>query len=323
MLRDRRFLKRISLACIAVPLAGALAYHVFLKGDGDALPAGIAYGNGRLEATEVDIATKTPGRLAEVLADEGDLIEEGRIVARMDTTALEAQLRQAAAEVTRLRQARLTAISRVEGARLRLELADKELKRSKSLYDRGVMPEQQYDRDRLAQQTLKVEYEAAKSSVAEIEAAIVSAVAQTERLRADISDCMLKCPINGPVLIRLAEPGEVLPVGGKVLTIVNVQDIYMNVFLSERLAGMVPLGTDAKVVLDAIPDRSFAARVAYVSEKAQFTPKEVEAVEERQKLVFRVTVSLSEYDDPRLKPGMPGVAYIRMDPAVDWPERLK
>ena len=134
---------------------------------------------------------------------------------------------------------------------------------------------------------------------------------------------MLKCPINGPVLIRLAEPGEVLPVGGKVLTIVNVQDIYMNVFLSERLAGMVPLGTDAKVVLDAIPDRPFAARVAYVSEKAQFTPKEVEAAEERQKLVFRVTVSLSEYDDPRLKPGMPGVVYIRMDPAVDWPERLK
>ena len=241
----------------------------------------------------------------------------------MDTTALEAQLRQAEAEVARLRQARLTAISRVEGARLRLELADKELKRSKNLFDRGVMPEQQYDRDRLAQQTLQVEYEAAKSSVAEIEAAIVSAVAQTERLRADISDCMLKCPIKGPVLIRLAEPGEVLPAGGKVLTIVNVQDVYMNVFLSERLAGMVPLGTDAKVVLDAIPDRSFAARVAYVSEKAQFTPKEVEAAEERQKLVFRVTVSLSEYDDPRLKPGMPGVAYIRMDPAVDWPERLK
>jgi HlyD family secretion protein len=323
MLKDRRFLKRISLACIAVPLAGALAYHVFLQGDVGALPAGIAYGNGRLEATEVDIATKTPGRLAEVLVDEGDLVEEGRIVARMDITSLEAQLRQAEAEVTRFRQARLTAISRTEGARLRLELADKELKRSKDLYDRGVMPEQQYDRDRLAQQTLQVEYAAAKSSVAEVEAAIASAVAQTERLNADISDCMLKCPIKGPVLIRLAEPGEVLPAGGKVLTVVNIQDVYMNVFLSERVAGMVPLGSDAKVVLDAIPDRPFAARVAYVSQKAQFTPKEVEAAEERQKLVFRVTVSLTEFDDPRLKPGMPGVAYVRLDPAAGWPERLK
>jgi HlyD family secretion protein len=323
MLKDRRFLKRISLACIAVPLAGALAYHVFLQGDVGALPAGIAYGNGRLEATEVDIATKTPGRLAEVLVDEGDLVEEGGIVARMDITSLEAQLRQAEAEVTRFRQARLTAISRTEGARLRLELADKELKRSKDLYDRGVMPEQQYDRDRLAQQTLQVEYAAAKSSVAEVEAAIASAVAQTERLNADISDCMLKCPIKGPVLIRLAEPGEVLPAGGKVLTVVNIQDVYMNVFLSERVAGMVPLGSDAKVVLDAIPDRPFAARVAYVSQKAQFTPKEVEAAEERQKLVFRVTVSLTEFDDPRLKPGMPGVAYVRLDPAAGWPERLK
>jgi HlyD family secretion protein len=175
----------------------------------------------------------------------------------------------------------------------------------------------------LAQQTLQVEYAAAKSSVAEVEAAIASAVAQTERLNADISDCMLKCPIKGPVLIRLAEPGEVLPAGGKVLTVVNIQDVYMNVFLSERVAGMVPLGSDAKVVLDAIPDRPFAARVAYVSQKAQFTPKEVEAAEERQKLVFRVTVSLTEFDDPRLKPGMPGVAYVRLDPAAGWPERLK
>lgn len=323
MLRDRHFLKRISLACIAVPLAGALAYHVFLQADKGALPAGIAYGNGRLEATEVDIATKTPGRIAEVLVEEGDLVEEGRIVARMDISSLQAQLRQAEAEVARLRQARLTAISRAEGARLRLELADKELKRSKNLYERGVMPEQQYDRDRLAQQTLQAEYAAAKSSIAEIEAAIVSAGAQAERLGADISDCMLKCPISGPVLTRLAEPGEVLPAGGKILTIVNVQDVYMNVFLSERLAGMVPLGGDAKVVLDAIPDRPFAARVAYVSQKAQFTPKEVEAAQERQKLVFRVTVSLSEFDDPRLKPGMPGVAYMRLDPEADWPERLK
>jgi HlyD family secretion protein len=108
-----------------------------------------------------------------------------------------------------------------------------------------------------------------------------------------------------------------------VLTIVDPTDIYMNVYLSDNLAGVVPLGADAKVVLDAIPDRPFAARVAYVSEKAQFTPKEVEAVEERQKLVFRVTVSFTEYGDPRLKPGMPGAAYIRFDPAAQWPDNLK
>jgi HlyD family secretion protein len=134
---------------------------------------------------------------------------------------------------------------------------------------------------------------------------------------------MLKSPINGPVLSRLAEPGEVLPNGGKVLTIVDPTDIYMNVYLPERLAGVIPLGGEAKVVLDAIPDKAFFSRVAYVSAKAQFTPKEVEAAEERLKLVFRVTISLQEYNDPRLKPGMPGVAYVRIDPAAKWPVALK
>ncbi|HOS97898.1 MAG TPA: HlyD family efflux transporter periplasmic adaptor subunit, partial [Deltaproteobacteria bacterium] len=161
------------------------------------------------------------------------------------------------------------------------------------------------------------------SAVAEVDAAITAAQAQAERLQVEISDCMLKSPISGPVLTRLAEPGEVLPAGGKVLTVVDPTDIYMNVYLSDNLAGVVPLGAEAKVVLDAIPDRPFAARVAYVSEKAQFTPKEVEAVEERQKLVFRVTVSFTEYGDPRLKPGMPGTAYIRFDPAAKWPDNLQ
>ena len=85
----------------------------------------------------------------------------------------------------------------------------------------------------------------------------------------------------------------------------------------------IPLGGDAKVVLDAIPDRQFLARVAYVSEKAQFTPKEVEATEERQKLVFRVKISFQEFNDPRLKPGMPGVAYIRLNPSAKWTELFK
>jgi HlyD family secretion protein len=134
---------------------------------------------------------------------------------------------------------------------------------------------------------------------------------------------MLKSPIKGLVLSRLAEPGEVMPNGGKVLTIIDPTDIYMNVYLSEKYAGVIPSGGEAKVVLDAIPDRQFLAKVAYVSEKAQFTPKEVEATEERQKLVFRTKISFQEFNDPRLKPGMPGVAYIRLNPSTKWTELFK
>ena len=206
---------------------------------------------------------------------------------------------------------------------MKRELAVKELERSNNLFAKGIFTQQQQDRDQTVKQTYDAEYAAAKSSIAEAEDAIESAVAQTERLKAEINDCMLKSPIKGPVLSRLAEPGEVLPNGGKVLTIIDPTDIYMNVYLSEQYAGVIPLGGDAKVVLDAIPDRQFLARVAYVSEKAQFTPKEVEATEERQKLVFRVRISFQEFNDPRLKPGMPGVAYIRLNPSAKWTELFK
>jgi HlyD family secretion protein len=251
---------------------------------------------------------------------EGDFVDKDQVVAKMDTTTLQAQLRQAEAEVSRMKQVRQTALSRVEAIRFRYTLAEKELQRSRNLFAQGIVTQQQYDRDLTAKQALDADYSAIKSSVSEADAAIEAAIAQAERLKADFNDCMLKSPIKGPVLTRLAEPGEVLPNGGKVLTIVDPTDVYMNVYLSERVAGEIPLGGEAKVVLDAMPDKSFLSRVAYVSAKAQFTPKEVEAAEERQKLVFRVTISLQEYNDPRLKPGMPGVAYIRMNPSAKWPE---
>ena len=318
----RKTIKLIVLGAFFL-LVCSLGLYFFLHENKDALPQGFVSGNGRLEATEVDVATKIPGRIAEVLVKEGDYVAKNQVVATMDTSTLQAQLKQAEAEAKRITHARQTAFAKVESVRLKLTLANKELNRSKALLAQGIVSQQQYDRDFTNKQTLDAEYSALQSSAAETEAAIEAAMAQTERIKADINDSMLKSPIRGPVLTRLAEPGEVLPAGGKILTIVDPTDIYMNVYLSERYAGIIPLGGDSKVILDAIPEKPFRARVAYVSEKAQFTPREVEASEERQKLVFRVTVSFQEFNDPRLKPGMPGVAYIQLNPSAKWPVHLK
>ncbi|MGO9215071.1 MAG: HlyD family secretion protein [Syntrophales bacterium] len=323
MAEKGNILKKSATIVVLVLLAGALVFYLYIKKDKNAVPQGFVMGNGRLEATEVDIAAKLAGRLTEVLAKEGDLCNKNQIVAKIDNSTLQAQLRQAEAEVKRAKQARETALSSVEAIRSKKELALKELERSRKLFAKGIFTQQQLDRDETVKQTYDAEYAAAKSSVTEAENAIEAAVAQEEILKTLINDCMLKSPIKGPVLARLAEPGEVLPNGGKVLTIIDPTDIYMYVYLSEQYAGVIPSGGDARVVLDAIPDRQFLARVAYVSEKAQFTPKEVEATEERQKLVFRVKISLREFNDPRLKPGMPGVAYIRLNPSAKWTELFK
>lgn len=308
---------------VLIVLLGAVGFQIFYHQEKASIPEGFAMGNGRVEATEVDIATCIPGRLYDVLVKEGDLVKENQVLANMDISTLQAMLRQAEAEVMRAKKARLSALAKVEESKNRVSLACKELDRSKNLFAKGIATQQQFDRDETLKQAYTAEYSGLQSKVAEAEAAIESAIAQTERLKTEIDDCILRTYCNGRVQSRLAEPGEVLPAGGKVLTVIALDDMYMNIFLPESIAGRVAIGSEAKVVLDAFPDHPVPAQVTFVSEKAQFTPKEVEAAEERQKLVFRVKVRIDGKEDPRLKPGIPGVAYIRLDKDAHWPDSLQ
>lgn len=320
--KKRTLLKKAALLAIFVVLLGALGFRLFNGKGKTGLPEGIATGNGRIEATEVDIATGMPGRLYDVLVKEGDTVKENQILATMDVSTLQAVLKQAEADVRRAKEAHRTAQAKVVESRNRVTLATKELERSKNLFAKGISTQQQLDRDQAMKNACTAEYDGLNAKVSEAQAAIEGATAQTERLKTEIDDCVLRTYCNGRVQTRLAEPGEVLPPGGKVLTVIALDDMYMNVFLPEKAAGMVPIGAEAKVVTDALPDRAFPAKVTFVAEKAQFTPKEVEATEERQKLVFRVKVRIEGNGDPRLKPGMPAVAYIRLDNKAKWPETM-
>jgi HlyD family secretion protein len=129
------------------------------------------------------------------------------------------------------------------------------------------------------------------------------------------------------VQYRVAEPGEVLPAGGVVLNLIDLTDVYMTFFLPTAQAGRVALGAEARLVLDALPDRVIPARISFVADVAQFTPKTVETAEERAKLMFRIKAQV----DPELlqrhlsqiKTGLPGMAYVRLDPATPWPDALR
>jgi HlyD family secretion protein len=287
---------------------------------------GFVSGNGRLEATEVDIATKFNGRVEDVLFDEGDRVELGQIVARMDTASLEAQLAEAEASVIRARKQRITAIAIVAQRKSECNLARKNLSRANKLYEKGIISVQELDQEIATNDVAESRCDAAEADVANAEAGIEAEIAQTERLMSDINDSVLKSPLSGRVQYRLAEPGEVLAAGGKVMTIVNLADVYMTVFLSSKDAGRLAIGAEARIAVDAAPEFAIPARVFFLASKAQFTPKEVETLNERLKLVFRVKVRidpdiLKEYE-PWVKIGIPGVAYIRLDTDVPWPEFL-
>jgi HlyD family secretion protein len=291
------------------------------------LPPGFAVGNGRIEATQIDIAPKLPGRIKEVLVNEGDFLEAGQVVARMDTQVLEAELRQAEAQVNQARNAVETAKAVVAQRASELTFAQNSLKRSEDLVQRGFISPQKLDGDRTAMLTAKAGLVQARSQVEEGQAAIAAAQATAERIKADLEDSVLKAPRAGRVQYRLAEPGEVLPAGGKVVSMLDLSDVYMTVFLPETAAGRLAIGAQARLVLDMAPQYVIPAKVSFVAAEAQFTPKTVETAVERQKLVFRVKAQI----DPellrkyrtRVKAGLPGVAYVQVNASGQWPPNLE
>lgn len=319
------------------------------------LPPGIASANGRIEATEIDIAAKTPGRLKDIMADEGDFVTAGQVLARMDTEVLEAQLREAQAQVRRATISIDTARSQVVQRRAEkeaatavvaqrkaeLDAAQKRFERSDQLAKSGSGSIENLDNDRARYEGAKAAVSAAEAQVAAVtsgisaaeaqvidaEAAVDATTATVDRIKADIKDSTLVAPRDGRVQYRVAEPGEVLGAGGKVLNIVDLSDVYMTFFLPTGSAGRVAIGSEVHLVIDAIPQYVVPARATFVADVAQFTPKTVETAEERQKLMFRIKARIApdllrKYIR-QVKTGLPGTAYVRLNPEAKWPPHLE
>ncbi|ROL73449.1 efflux transporter periplasmic adaptor subunit [Pseudomonas chlororaphis] len=313
---------RLFAIALLILLLGAGGFG-YWKSLSDRLPDGLSMGNGRLEATEVQIASKIPGRLAEVRVNEGDKVLKNQLLARMDTRTLEAQRSQAEAEVVRARENFAAAEANVQLRQSELLLAHQELGRSQALFRRGFASQQLIDQQQARLNTGNAAVLAAQAQVAAVKAAIGAAQAQVAQLTSEIDDSSLRAPIDGIIQLRLAEPGEVLGAGGRVLLLIDPNDQYMNLYLPASVTGRLTVGDEARILLDALPAQPLKAKISFVAAKSQFTPKEVETRDERQKLVFRVKVRLIEPSAvPQAKPGMPGAGYVRTAP-LDWPANLQ
>ncbi len=318
--------RKLILGAIMVATVGGavIAWLILSK---PLLPPGFAGGNGRLEAKQIDIATKYPGRIKTVLADEGDTVDAGQIIATMDTEPLEAQLRAAQAQIVEAQDNRRTALAEVSVKRSELAYADKQYKRSRDLVVRGAVSEQERDIDLSHLEVAQSALLGAEAQAVRTQSSIDAATAVAERLKAEIKDSVLKAPVRGRIQERTAEPGEVLAGGGKVLTLLDLSNVYMYVFLPESVTGKVPLGSEARIVLDAAPEYPIKAVVSYVSPSAQFTPKTVETAEERHNLTFRVKLQIDpdrlRLFEPYVKVGIPAMGYVRADTSAPWPPMLQ
>ena len=320
----------IVLAAVAVVIGGGAAGYVAWKQyEASQLPAGIVSINGRVEATQVDIATKIPGRVIEIVPHEGDLVSPGEVVARIDTSETAAQLHQAEASAELARQTLVTRQASVASDDAQLQFANEELRRTSTLVNKGWSTHELLDQRNQQVKSADAALKAAQSQVDEARAAVKAADARVEELQAVVNDSTIKSPVRGRVQYRLIEPGAVLPPGGKIATVIDLSDVYTTVFLPAPQAGRLKVGVDpdaARIVLDAAPEYVFPASVSFVAPELQFTPKTVEVKSEREQLVFRVKLQkplgvLKGMED-QIKSGLRAMAYVRIDPAAEWPARL-
>lgn len=290
------------------------------------LPPGIARTNGRIEAERIDVATKFAGRIAQVLVAEGDMVEVGQVVARLDTSELEAQLREAEAAERQAERQLDQANALLAQRQAELKLAEQQLTRSLGLVGKGYTPREVVDQREAAKITAEAALNSAFSQIALAKAGIEAAAARVLRLKVDINDSTLRAPRRARVQYRLALAGEVLGAGGKVVTLLDLADVYMTIFLPTRDAGRLALNSEARLVFDAAPQWTVPATVTFVASEAQFTPKYVETATEREKLMFRVKLHLPkdvlEKYTSLVKTGVPGVAYVKVDRSEQWPARL-
>jgi HlyD family secretion protein len=314
------------LAAVLALAVAAAAYYAWLQQTRSSLPEGIAQSNGRIEAEQVQIATKLPGRVAQILANEGDMVEAGAVLARMDDSELQAQLRGAKAQVDRSEHARHQAEAAIVQRESERALAKQEYQRALILHDKGYFPTEKLDQRHSELNVAEAGYNAAVASLDDAAAAIDVAQAEVVRLQSLLADTVLKAPVDGRVQYKLAQPGEVLAAGAPVLTLLDLTDVYMTVFLPASAAGPLALGSEARLILDPVPQYVVPATVSFVASEAQFTPKSVETQEERDKLMFRVKLSiapalLKQYVK-QVKTGVRGVAYVRVQQDVAWPDNL-
>ena len=322
----KRRRKWIIISGAAVAIVAFIGVRTILKRRG-ALPEGIVAGNGRIEGKLVDISAKEPLRVKQVLVEEGAMVKPGQVVARLDTVTLDAQLAEAQAAVDAAQERLAFSKASIVKQESEIKLAEVEATRAERLVAQGAGSQRDLDVRRSRVETTKASLAQAKAMLQTSAQNIEVAKANVRTIQTRIEDATLKSPVTGRVLYRLAESGEVLPPGGKALTLVNLEDIYMEIFVPSKEAAALKVGAEGRITVDYDKQHAVAGYVSFVSPEAQFTPKQVETRSEREKLMFRVKIQLpkdtaAQYVD-RIKTGVRGVGYVKTKDDAVWPKRLQ
>ncbi|SSY85096.1 putative efflux pump membrane fusion protein [Aggregatibacter actinomycetemcomitans] len=279
---------------------------------------GIAAVNGRLELKRLDIATLYPGRVEEILVQEGNEVKRNQPLARLSSSISQAQVSAAQAQKKRAEESVARALSEIDARQQQVNVTKLELNNAQKLRLDNLISSSELERRQAA-------YKASLAAVNTTQAAVAQAQAQLEQAQLQNTDMLIKAPKDGRVEYQIAEVGNVLGAGGKVVSLLDPTDTYINVFLTAPQMNQLKLGDEARIVIDGM-DAVFPANITFIANNAQFTPKSVETTEERAKLMFKVKLQLPVDIALKykllLKGGMTGLGYVKYDQQAQWPAQL-
>ena len=258
-------------------------------------------GSGILEAREVQVSSKAAGQVTQIAVREGDTVNEGQLIARLDMEKAEIQRKQALAGLQELRLNLTNARRAVSLAKDALDNVDKKHERFSALLAEGSVTQQQFDDLDTALKAAQTQYENAKTTLLSLNAKEEQVLAQIELLDSQIRDGDIIAPVSGTVIERYVERGEVTRPGGPIVSIADLQNMWLKIYLKEESLGKIHLGSSATVTTASA---TLAGRVTWISPKAEFTPKNVQTKEARADLVYAVKIEI-ENRKGLLKIGMP------------------
>ncbi len=315
-----------------IPIAAAIvlvlfgAWYFLLRGDG---PDGPLDASGTVEATDAQLGFQAAGRIDTILVLEGDRVKAGQELARLDQAELTARRQQAAAQLAAA-QATLTELERgsrteevqqgrdqLTAADQRLADAQRDLDRTKRLFDGGAVAREALDKAQLAFDVAQSQHDQASQALRLLEqgprverieaqrAAVAAARATVGQIDAMLANAVITAPFDGVVTVKDREIGETVQPGAPVLTVTNLNDRWVRIYIPETRVGAVHIGEAATITADTYKGRVYRGAVSFIASEAEFTPKNVQTKDERVKLVYAVKVRITSDSTYDLKPGIP------------------
>jgi HlyD family secretion protein len=289
-------MRRLIIIPILVVVSVILVFLIYQRQKANILPPDVIFSSGSVEANTVTISAQTSGKVLAKPFRKGNEVKQGDTLLVIERDLLDAKMNELETGIT-------ATLADMEAARIDLANVKKNLDRLKQAYTAGSVPQKDMD-------NLTASYQSGDKRITSLESKLQTLNAQKASLTIQIGYTTVTSPIGGYIQSDPVEIGEIVMMGSALFEIVNLSDTWVEIYINETEIPFVHLSDTADVYLDSDPQTPLKGTVSYISQKAEFTPKNVQTKKERVKQVFAVRVRVDNLSQ-RFKPGLPVDVYLK------------